>query len=108
MDLWATHLRHALTARECLQDRSEQFLDIQFEDVVEDPLAVIVRIYDYFGIALGNDARQRMEAFMAANPRGQFGSHRYSLEDFGLDREAEKPLFAAYCERFRVPESTGA
>ena len=50
-----------------------------------------------------DEARRRMTAYLAANPRGQYGVHRYSLEDFGLTRAAQAPLFAEYCERFRIP-----
>jgi hypothetical protein len=43
-----------------------------------------------------------MQAWHAANPRGQHGVHRYSLADFGLDATREATRFAEYRERFGI------
>ena len=99
-DLWASHLQRALRARHRTQDRAAQFLDVRFDDVVEDPIAVVERIHARFEIPLHDETRRRMQAYVAANPRGKHGEHRYSHEDFGLDRAALAPRFSEYCERF--------
>jgi hypothetical protein len=104
-DVFLGYLQRALRSRERLKDRAEQFLDVQFEDVARDPVAVIERIYAFFGIPLVDATRRRMESFVEANPRGQHGEHRYSLEDFGLDWASEAPRFAEYCERFGITRS---
>jgi hypothetical protein len=106
-ELWAGHLERALRARERTRDRAEQFFDVQFEDVAKDPIAVIERSYAHFAIPFHDATRQRMEAYLAANPRGKHGAHRYSLEDFGLDRAALRPRFSDYCERFGIPTADG-
>ena len=41
---------------------------------------------------------------LAARPRGAHGTHTYALEDFGLDPVEERARFAAYRERYSVPE----
>jgi len=105
-ELWADHLERALRARERTQERAEQFFDVQFEDVAKDPIAVIERIYAHFAIPLSADTRQRMQTYLEANPRGQHGAHRYSLDDFGLDRATLRLQFRHYCERFGI--SAGA
>ncbi|MBW2289789.1 MAG: sulfotransferase [Deltaproteobacteria bacterium] len=102
-ELWAGHLERALRARERTRDRSDQFFDVQFEDVAEDPIAVIERSYAHFGIPFHEVARQRMQAYLAANPRGKYGAHRYSLDDFGLDRTTLQSQFSRYCEHFGIP-----
>ncbi len=101
-DLWSRHLQRAVKARESLKARDDQFLDVHFEDVVKDPIGVVERIYTHFEIPFHDEVRERMNAFVAANPRGKHGAHHYSLEDFGLDRENERHRFAEYCERFRI------
>jgi hypothetical protein len=105
-ELWAGHLERALRARERTRNRAEQFFDVQFEDVAKDPIAVIERIYAHFAIPFHDTTRQRMQAYLAANPRGQYGAHRYSLEDFGLDRATLRPRFSGYCERFKIPTTS--
>jgi hypothetical protein len=105
-ELWAGHLERALLARERTRDRADQFFDVQFEDVAEDPIAVIERSYAHFGIPFHEVARQRMQAYLEANPRGKYGAHRYSLDDFGLDRTTLQSQFSRYCERFGIPTRT--
>ncbi|MBW2274731.1 MAG: sulfotransferase [Deltaproteobacteria bacterium] len=101
-ELWDEHLRRAMRARDALDGRREQFYDVHFEDVLKDPIEVVTRIYDYFGIALAVEARRSMEAFLSKNPRGKRGAHSYSLEDFGLENERSGKRFADYCERFGI------
>jgi hypothetical protein len=98
--VWGENLRRALRARDRFRDRAHQFFDVYYEDVLKNPVEVVARIYSYFDIPFSNELRQRMETFVARNPRGQFGAHRYSLEDFGLDRPTESARFAEYQERF--------
>ena len=44
-----------------------------------------------------------MNGFLAANPKNKHGVHRYTLEQFGLDRAALLARFHNYSERFRIP-----
>jgi len=99
-EVWAENLRRAVRARERLRARERQFFDVYYEDVLKDPVDVVERIYAHFEIPFSQDVRQRMQAFVSRNPRGRFGTHRYSLEDFGLDRATENARFAEYRERF--------
>ena len=75
---------------------------MRFDEVLADPIALIGRIYQHFGLPLGGQARARMGAFLRDNPRDKHGSHSYSLGDFGLDPAKEGPRFAEYCERFGI------
>ena len=50
----------------------------------------------------------RMRAFVADNPQGAHGLHRYRPEEYGLDVERERERFRRYSERFGIePESAG-
>jgi hypothetical protein len=43
-----------------------------------------------------------VRAYLADNPRDKHGTHRYTLEEFGLDRGEVDAAFADYRERFGV------
>ena len=43
-----------------------------------------------------------MQRFLDANPKNKEGVHRYSLAQYGLDRDAEMRRFADYCARFDI------
>ena len=49
-----------------------------------------------------------MRAFIAENPQGKHGVHRYAPEEYGLDVPRERERFARYTERFGIePEPEG-
>lgn len=100
-DRWARALDNFLAVRD--RSRPDQFLDIAYDDIESAPAATIDRIYDFLGWPLTDDARSRMNAFLDANPKNKHGVHRYSLSQYGLERETELRRFRGYCERFDIP-----
>ena len=81
----------------------------QLDDVAGrgEPLAVLLAsesgIYGRFGLPWGVEAEKNMRGWLAANPQGKHGRHRYSLEEFGLDRAAIDRLFPGYPQCFGLP-----
>jgi hypothetical protein len=106
MDAWSIHLHRAVEARRRHRDKPEQFFDAHFEDTLADPVDLLRRAYEHFGLELSDVARDRMSAFLAANPRGSRGVHRYAPEDFGLEIDAIRRRFAEYVDEFSVAPST--
>jgi hypothetical protein len=102
---WADRWARALDRFLAVRDRApaEQFLDVGFEAIESDPIGTVERVYDFLGWPLTAVARGALEAFLAANPKNKHGVHRYTLEEFGLQREAEAKRFRNYCERFQIP-----
>jgi hypothetical protein len=102
---WADRWARALDRFLAVRDRApaEQFLDVGFEAIESDPIGTVERVYDFLGWPLTAAARGALEAFLAANPKNKHGVHRYTLEEFGLRREAEAERFRNYCERFQIP-----
>jgi hypothetical protein len=76
------------------------FVDVQYSDLVKNPMEVVKRIYDAIGVELSDDAVARMRSFLNDNSQNKFGRHRYSLEEFGLDAQRIREGFAAYIEQF--------
>jgi hypothetical protein len=99
---WPLLLEQGIRARDRHRDRSAQFLDVHFQEILADPLACVRRIYSHFDLHLGQDTEGRMKAFLTRNPRAGHGTHHYSLEQFGLDADAVRHAFKGYYERFRV------
>jgi hypothetical protein len=100
MDFYATSLERGLAARD--RRDSSRFIDVTHDEFVERPMAVADKIYDHFGLPLGESARSAMEAHTRANPKGRHGAHEYSLDDWGLTKEQVRSRFAAYAERFGI------
>ena len=100
---WADAMDHATEVRARHRDKAAQFMDLHFEEVVTDPVAAVRRIYERFDIPWSLEAGQAMRAFLEKNPRGKHGTHRYALEDFGLELAEVRERFAAYCRTYDVP-----
>ncbi len=93
LELLAHSTEKALAARASYPER---IIDVRFADLVADPLAVVERLYAASGRALHDEARGRMQRYLADNPRGKHGAHRYTLEDFGLTRSDVDARFMRY------------
>jgi hypothetical protein len=97
---WAEGITRALAARDAGCAPANRFVDVQYTDLVRDPLAVVRRVYRHFDLSLTDGVEGHMRRFLAENPQGKHGPHRYDLAQFGLDPEAERERFRAYRERF--------
>ena len=102
MDVWSLYLQRAVEARRQHSDKPDQFFDAHFEDTLRDPVDLLRRAYAHFGLELTHAARDRMAAFLAANPRGSRGVHRYEPKDFNLDLSEIRERFSEYCSEFDV------
>jgi hypothetical protein len=105
LDAWSLGLQRAVEARRRHRDKPGQFFDAYFDDTLDDPVDLLRRAYAHFGLEFTDSARDRMAAFLAANPRGSRGVHRYTLEDFDLDLGEIRERFSEYCSEFDVPLS---
>jgi hypothetical protein len=77
-------------------------LDVHYADLVRDPVATVHRIYDHFGYARSERMDAAMRGWLARDADRKRSRHRYSLEQFGLDRAMIEELFSDYCERYGV------
>ena len=82
------------------------FFDVQYADLVADPLGTVRKIYAWGGTELTPEAESRMRAYVEANPRTKHGSHAYSLDGTGLDRAEIEARFAKYRDRYGVPHES--
>jgi len=103
MDWYAMSLEQGLAQRERLPP--ELFVDCSQHEFVEDPMGVVERVYEAFGLDLTDDARAAMQAHMDANPKGKHGRHEYDLAEYGLSREMIEQRFAFYTGDNRWPIS---
>ena len=82
----------------------DQFVDVLYADLMADPGETVVDVYRRLGWTAPSDLAERVTAYLVAKPKTARGTHRYSLEDFGLDAGTECERFREYGERFAVPE----
>jgi hypothetical protein len=81
----------------------DRFVDVAYQDLLDDPIACVRRIYAAVGRELTPEAEAAMEAHLADQVQGKYGHHTYSLAEFGLERGPIDERLARYWDRFDVP-----
>lgn len=71
-------------------------LDIGYRALVADPVAMARRIYDFAAIDWTPSGEAAMHRWLAENPAGKHGAHRYELGDFGLTEDRVRSVYADY------------
>ncbi len=96
----------------CLEVRDvlppEKFIDVDFQDTVTDPIAVVERIYRHIGMPMTDAARTQILTYMNSHPREQRPKHTYTLEEFGFTDEEIRNRFRVYRERHIERSAQGA
>lgn len=77
--------------------------DVQYANVVRDPIKVVRGIYDRFGEEFTPEADAAMQAYMADNQQGKHGKHSYDLAEYGLSAEGVRERFKDYIENYDIP-----
>jgi len=98
--LWAEGMRRGLAARAEIGEH--RFIDVKNDDVVKHPLETFARIYDFLGMPVTPDHQANLQAYNRRNAPGNFGSHAYAPEQYGLSEKAIRSAFAGYIERFQL------
>ena len=104
---WVMMLEESLRRIETFRENHPEhpILDIQYDDLVRNPISTVERIYRGSGDSgreLSKAARAKIAAYVAAHPKGERGIHRHDLAAFGLEEEAIRERFSGYIERFSI------
>ena len=99
---WSSRLAEWMRRFEAARERigEERFIDVDYRDVVREPLVQAERVLRRMGLAIDDSFQAAFTEFLAGAKREQRPMHDYSLERFGLDEEAIKREFAAYRARY--------
>lgn len=77
-----------------------RFLDVQYNDIVRDPVTVAKNIYRHFDIDIGAPGEQALQRWQQENTQHKFGKHEYRLEDFGLSQGVINERLANYRQTY--------
>lgn len=86
------------------EEEKHKFLDVQFRDIVSEPMEVLSQIYSFAGIPFDAEAEESASRLMENHGRYRYGRHEYHLSDFGFSTEGIREQFAEYRELYNVPD----
>lgn len=93
METWSRGLERFNTAR--AKYSPSQFYDVDYKELIADPMGTVADIYRHFGLTLTEEAKAAMEKTHADSQSGaRAPKHTYSLADYGLSTETVKERFA--------------
>jgi len=99
----SSRLEHVMEQRRAGVIPEANICDSRFQDLMDDPLACVQKIYRHFNWDLGETASTAMRDYIARKPRDKFGVHRYEVGEVPLD---ERKLFSNYQKTYDVPDET--
>lgn len=99
---WEEAMRRGVAFRTSGRKEAQNVFDMHFSDLVKDQVGMAQRIYRHFDIPMSDEALRRMRNFIASNPRDRHGTHRYTIEQFGLDPVKERERYRFYQDHFKV------
>lgn len=92
LDTWSRGLELFNTER--AKHNPAQFYDVDYFELIREPIRTVENIYSHFGIEMTEDARaaiQRTDEESKQGPRAP--KHTYSLADYGLTEQQVKERF---------------
>ncbi len=104
LDLVGSWLDKSLAGRkqaESNPDSRVQFIDIIYKDFIANPIDTIRRIYERCDLTWSPLVEQQIRTFLEKNRQHKYGKHRYSLEQFGLEKEIVYERCAEYRDSFK-------
>ena len=97
---WSNKLTRALN--HCMnisEQHPENFLDLEFLNMIKDPIDEMKKIYEFIGEPFGEKTEVAMEAWREEN-KHEMGAHKYSLEEYDLTESQINDNFAKYQKKY--------
>jgi hypothetical protein len=92
-------LTRGMSARRAAENR---FIDVHYQDLMHDPQAAVAAIYTAADLDMPEAMNEAIRTFLADNPKGKHGSHRYTAEQFGLSEGEIIEVFLDYIRTYDV------
>lgn len=88
--------------REAGRIARNKIVDIQYVDLMSDPVNAIRQIYAHFGLKSQEDLPDLILSHLKAHPKNLHGEHRYSASDFGLTERDIRSRFKFYTDHYNI------
>jgi hypothetical protein len=88
--------------RRAKHDLPDRFVDVHFQALLRDPVATLRAAYQRMGRRFSDEHAEAIRRYLAEKPKGKFGVHQYSPEDWGMSAAALRKNLAPYIAHFGV------
>jgi hypothetical protein len=91
-----------LANRRAAGELPDRIADSHFSDLMADPVAAVEKLYGQMGRRFLGEHADAIRRYLAEKPRGKFGVHRYSAEEWGFDPAALREKMRPYTDHYGV------
>ncbi len=97
-----SHGLNGLAGRRARGELPKRFVDVHFQSLLRDPVGTIRAAYQGMERDFTAEHAERIRAYLAEKPRGKFGVHRYTPEEWGFTRDELRRSMAPYVSTFGI------
>ncbi|GAB3115305.1 sulfotransferase [Aestuariicella hydrocarbonica] len=100
LDIFEEMIRRTLKHRE--MHGWDSIYDLQYSELMINPIGEMKKLYAHFHTPWTSTTETAMQQLLAKNPKGKFGKHEYTLDEFGLSKSIVRDRLSDYCNQFNV------
>lgn len=93
---------NSVTERRAAGDWPDRFQDVPFQGLIQGPVEALRAVYGGMGRAFTEAHASRIQNYLAEKPRGKFGVHKYTPEEWGFTAPELRGGLAPYIQAFDV------
>jgi hypothetical protein len=80
----------------------DQIVDSHFSDLMSDPVAAIDKLYGQMQRPFLGEHADAIRHYLEAKPKGKFGKHKYSAEEWGFDPAKLREKMLPYTDYYGI------
>ena len=80
----------------------DRIVDSHFTELMADPVAAVAKLYAQMDRPFLGEHADAIHRYMAAKPKGKFGEHDYSAEEWGFDPAQLREKMRPYTDYYGV------
>jgi hypothetical protein len=93
---------NSVTTRRAAGELPDRFVDVHFQSLLAEPVETLRRAYAGMQREFTPEHGERIRKYLADKPRGKFGVHKYTPEEWGFTKQELREGLAPYIEGFGV------
>jgi hypothetical protein len=91
-----------LANRRAAGELPDRIVDSHFSDLMADPATAVEKLYGQMGRPFLAEHADAIRRYVAAKPKGKFGKHEYSPEEWGFDPVKLREKMLPYTDYYGI------
>jgi hypothetical protein len=80
----------------------DRIVDSHFSELLANPVSAVEKLYGQMDRAFQGEHADAIRRYIETKPKGKFGKHQYSLEEWGFDAAALREKMRPYTDYYGI------